>query len=419
MALSMRQKQAVTREKAKKYTRASKKEKGKILDDLIDLTGYNRSYAATVLRQAAITKKKTVRCGKTTVTLVEDGRMKRKKRARKRPRKYDKDVLKPLKKIWDIFDCICGKRLAPYLPEAIPVLERFKEIELDDEVREKLLEISAATIDRLLALVKKQYQIKARSNTKPGSLLKHQVPVRTFSEWDEKKPGFVEIDLVSHEGGNASGDFMHTLDVTDVYTQWTETRAVKNKAQVWVFEALMVIQERLPFKLLGIDSDSGSEFINAHLIKYCEENEVTFTRGRPYRKNDSCFVEQKNYSVVRRTVGYARHDTEEELVLLNELYDYLRLYTNFFLPVMKLTEKTRVGSKVTKKYDTARTPYRRVLDFLGKKEQAALTKQYESLNPAELKRQISRLQNKLWKIVHQKRGRSQPENTPALEYIST
>ena len=191
MALSMRQKQAVTREKAKKYTGASKKEKGKILDDLIELTGYNRSYAARVLRREANPKKKKVSCGKTTVTLVEDGRMKRKKRARKRPRKYDKDVLKPLKKIWEIFDCLCSKRLAPYLPEAISVLERFKEIKLDEEVRQKLLEISAATIDRLLAPVKKQYQIKARSNTKPGSLLKHQVPIRTFSEWDEKKPGFV------------------------------------------------------------------------------------------------------------------------------------------------------------------------------------------------------------------------------------
>ena len=212
---------------------------------------------------------------------------------------------------------------------------------------------------------------------------------------------------------------MHTLDVTDVCTQWTETRAVKNKAQVWVFEALLDIRERLPFPLLGIDSDSGSEFINFHLADYCRENEITFTRGRPCKKNDGCFVEQKDYSVVRRAVGYGRHDTDEELALLNELYDHLRLYTNFFLPVMKLTEKTRTGSRVQKKYDEARTPYRRTLDFLSKNDQAALKKQYESLNPAELKRKIDRLQNKIWKINLEKRGGSLPEDTPAFDYIST
>lgn len=418
MALSMTQKIAVTRELAKKYKAARKKEKGKILDDLIDLTDYNRSYAAYVLRQAAMTKKKTAGHGRKRVTLVEDHRMKPLKR-RERPRKYDRAVLKSLKKIWIIYDCICGKRLAPYLSEAIPVLERCKEIELDPEVREKLLEISAATLDRLLAPVKREYQLKARSNTKPGTLLKHQIPIRTFSEWDEAQPGFVEVDLVAHNGGDPRGDFMHTLDVTDVCTQWTETQAVKNKAQVWVFEALLDIREKMPFPLLGIDSDNGSEFINHHLVKYCEENEITFTRGRPYKKNDGCFVEQKNYSVVRRAVGYGRHDTDEELELLNELYGHLRFYTNFFLPVMKLTEKTRTGSRVQKKYDEARTPYRRTLDFLSKKDQATLREQYEALNPAELKRKIDRLKDQIWKINHKKRGGSLPEDTPALEYISS
>jgi len=418
MALTMTQRKAVTRELAKKYTGARKKEKGKILDDLIDLTGYNRSYAARVLRKTAQTKKKTVGRGRKRVTLVEDRRMKPLKR-RQRPRKYDKAVQRSLKKIWIVLDCICGKRLAPYLPEIIPVLEKWGELELDPEVRQKLLEISAATIDRLLAPVKREYQLKARSNTKPGTLLKHQIPIRTFSEWDEAQPGFVEIDLVAHNGGDPRGDFMHTLDVTDVCTQWTETRAVKNKARVWVFEALLDIREKLPFPLLGIDSDNGSEFINYHLVKYCEENEITFTRGRVCKKNDGCFVEQKNYSVVRRAVGYARHDTEGELALLNELYGYLRLYTNFFLPVMKLTEKTRNGSRVLKKYDKARTPYRRTLDFLSKKEQDALRKQYESLNPAELKRKINRLEDKLWKINLKKRGGSLPEDAPAFDYIST
>jgi len=215
----MKEKQAVTKQLAITYKRASKKEKGRILDTLIDLTGYNRSYAARVLRQRA--RSKRVRKAK-------------KKTTRCRPRKYGRDVLVALRKIWVICDCICGKRLAPYLPEIMSVLERCGELEISEEVRQKLLEISPATVDRLLAAVKRQYQLRARSHTKPGTLLKHQIPIRTYSEWDEQQPGFMEVDLVSHEGGNPRGDFIQTLDVTDVCTGWTETKAVKNKAQVRV-----------------------------------------------------------------------------------------------------------------------------------------------------------------------------------------
>ncbi len=244
-------------------------------------------------------------------------------------------------------------------------------------------------------------QINGRSNTKPGTLLKNQIPIRTYSEWDEKRPGFVEIDLVGHDGGDAKGEYMQALDVTDVCTGWTETQAVKNKAQVWVFEALEDIKSQLPFELLGIDSDNGSEFINHHLFRFCKEGEITFTRTRSYRKNDNCFVEQKNYSVVRRTVGYSRYDTEEELKVINELYGHLRLYTNFFQPVMKLIEKTRIGSRVKKKYDKARTPYKRVLESPHTAEHAKnkLKRQYAKLNPAELKRQITKLQNRLLRLA--------------------
>ncbi len=419
MELTMRAKQAVTKKLALRYKRARKKEKGEILDNLIELTGYNRSYAARVLRQKAkpkIIKRLTI--GDREVTLVEDERCK--KKPRKRPRKYDSKVFKALKKIWFICDCICGKRLAPYLPEIIPVLERWEEIKLEEEVRKKLLEISSATIDRLLAPVRKRYQIKGRSGTKPGTLLKHQIPIRTYSEWNENRPGFVEVDLVSHEGGDPSGDFAHTLDLTDIHTGWTETRAVKNKAQVWVFEALEEIIERLPFKLLGLDSDNGSEFINAHLLRFCKKEEITFTRARPYRKNDSCFVEQKNWSVVRKAVGYRRYDTQEELRILNELYDPFRLYTNFFQPVMKLVEKRRVGSKVKKKYDQARTPFRRVLEspFIDKKAKKELTDEYEKLNPAALKRKITRLQEELERVNQRKKDASKDKQTTKdLEYI--
>jgi hypothetical protein len=403
----MKERKAVTKQLATTYNRAPKKEKGKILDTLIDLAGYNRSYAARVLRQRARSKrvrkaeKKTTRC---------------------RPRKYGREVLVALRKIWVICDCICGKRLAPYLPEIIPVLERCGELAISEEVRQKLLEISPATVDRLLASVKKQYQLKARSTTKPGTLLKHQIPIRTYSEWDEQRPGFVEVDLVSHEGGDSRGDFIQTLDVTDVHTGWTETKAVKNKAQVWVFEALKEIKEQLPFDLLGIDSDNGSEFINGHLLSFCREQKITFTRSRPYRKNDNCFVEQKNYSVVRKAVGYRRHDTEEELAVLNELYDTLRLYTNFFQPVMKLIEKTRVGSKVKKRYDRARTPFRRVLEssLIAEQTKEELNQEYVALNPVVLQREIMRLQDRLSAVTQSKRNEhKENQNVKTLEYILT
>ena len=196
------------------------------------------------------------------------------------------------------------------MSEIVPKLEECGELRLKADVREKLMKISAATIDRLLASEREKINGRRVSHTKPGTLLKSQITIRTFADWNEQEPGFVEIDLVWHEGGNASGDFCQTLDVTDVYSGWTETRAVRNKAQVWVVEALDVIAGRLPFTLKGIDSDNGSEFINAHLMSYCEQRGLTFTRARSGRKNDNCYAEQKNYSVVRRAVGYCRYEGE-------------------------------------------------------------------------------------------------------------
>ena len=420
MALTMKEKQKVTKQLGLKYKKATKKEKGQILDSVIDLTGYNRSYAARVLRGRGKTKVLgKVRNGKQTIILVEDERTKGSKR-RTRPRKYDNEVAVALVKIWAICDGICGKRLAPYLPEIIPVLERWGELKLRDEVREKLLSISPATIDRLLAPVRRRYQLRARSGTKPGTLLKHQIPIRTFSEWNENRPGFVEIDLVGHDGGNTRGDYIQTLDVTDVCTGWTETRAVKNKAQVWVSAGLTAIMRQMPFKVLGIDSDNGSEFINDHLVRFCDKKKITFTRSRPYRKNDNCFVEQKNYSVVRKAVGYARHDTEEELNVLNGLYDSLRLYTNFFQPVMKLIKKARVGSRVKKEYDRARTPFKRVLEspFISEQVKEELNEEYATLNPVKLKRTIIRMQDRLSELSLSKTVVCNEKQRANLEYIS-
>lgn len=391
MGLTMNEKRSVAAQLAAGYQRARKKEKGDILRQLVELTGYVQRYAARLLRQHG----KKTRVGKTVI--IGDVS---KKPGRNRQPTYDGEVIEELRKIWMIMDCICGKRLEAALADLIPVLKRNMEIQLSPTTEEKLLRISASTIDRVLATDRKKQALKGRSGTKPGTLLKHQIKIRTFSEWNEQKPGFVEIDLVGHDGGDASGEFCQSLDVTDVCTTWTETRAVQNKAQVRVFNALTDIREALPFQLLGIDSDNGSEFINHELYRYCIQEQITFTRARPTRKNDSCFVEEKNYSVVRRNVGYRRYDTPEELAVLNQLYGYLRLYTNYFLPTMKLVSKERTGSRVKKLYDKPATPYKRVLASpdVQQSDKKRIRKIYSTLNPAQLKRNITSLQEKLLRI---------------------
>lgn len=323
--MMIKDKRMLTGEWAKRYQESSKAKRGDILEEFTALTGYNRCYASFILSHW--NRKVSLRIqGEEVIFLL--GKRPKKKRKTK-PRIYDDGVLKLLKKLWCMSDCLCGKRLASYIRETLPVLENYGEINVDETTKEKLMKISPATIDRLLSGLKRRVDIKPRSRTKPGSLLKHKIPIRKFSDWEENRPGFVEIDLVSHDGGNARGDFIQSLNVTDVFTGWTEMQAVRNKAQIWVCLAIDEIKGRLPFELLGIDSDNGSEFINTHLESYCNSNKITFTRTRPNRKNDNCFVEQKNFTAIRKTVGYARHDTEYEQRLLNEIYSYLRIYMNF------------------------------------------------------------------------------------------
>lgn len=301
-----------------------------------------------------------------------------------------------LRKVWAVMDAPAGKRMAPFLPEMVARLRACGELDIDDETAAKLCAMSAATNASVLS--------SGRSGTKPGTLLKSQIPIRTWADWDDAKPGFVEIDCVGHEGGDPSGDFCQTLTVTDIATTWTETRAVKNKAQKWVFAALVDITEIFPFPVKGIDSDNGSEFINGHLLRWCEANKLTFTRSRAGNKNDGAHVEQKNWSVVRRAVGYHRYDTTAERVLLNEVYALLRLHTNFFAPQQKLIEKHRVGAKVTKRYDIAQTPYQRVLtdEHVTKKTKIALTRQYKTLNPAQIRRELLDLHDQLLALVKAK-----------------
>jgi len=416
--LTMGQKKAVTRQLQDRYQKSSKKEKIVMLNEFIQITGYNRSYAAQILRKKKVLGYLTIDDKRIKYTI--SGKKKKKKKH------YDQDVLLALNQLWEEADSICSKRLAPFLTELIEVLEKYGEINLTREVKEKLLTISPATIDRLLAPIRKKQQIKGKSTTRPGSLLKKSIPIRTFSEWDNKRPGFFEVDLVSHDGGNLRGDVIQSVNFTDIATGWMEMVAVKNKAQRWVFAGIKAIKKRLPFPILGFDSDNGSEFINDELLRYCEKQHITFTRSRPYRKNDSCYIEQKNWSVIRRTVGYGRYDTDKELCILNKLYSYLRLYVNFFQPVRKLVKKERIGSRIKKRYDVAQTPYRRVLACpdISEEIKMKLKREYDMLNPAELKRQITKLQNELLRLNALKHKVSKEEHVSmkaqsSFEYIST
>jgi hypothetical protein len=336
---------------------------------------------------------------------------------------YDEQTVKVLVQVWRIMDYICGKRLAPVLGEMVERLLRHNELRCDAATRKKLARMSAATIDRLLRPEREKYQLKGRSHTRPGTLLKHQIPMRTFSDWDEQQPGFLEIDLVGHDGGVIDSLHAFTLNATDIASGWNSSAALKNKAQVWTLAGVQKIKAKLPFPLLGIDSDNGSEFINQTLYDFCQEHKITFTRSRPYRKNDSCFVEQKNYSVVRRAVGYQRCETDEQLQLLNQLYEPLDLYTNFFQPSMKLKSKERHGARVKKKYDKARTPYQRLLDssFIKEETKQQLRARYHALNPAQLKRQIEGLQRKLLAtavstaLTRKRQGAKRSAAKPAVE----
>lgn len=385
----MKERRVLVKAFAEGYRKVRKKEKSQILDRFVAATGYRRRYAARLLRGQG----RRLGLGGGVVAVADHGVI----RHRCRRRVYGPEVVAVLKQLWQMLDYLSGKRLAAALPALIEALQRHRELLLSAEVKGKLLRISAATIDRVLAPAKRRLQLRGRGATKPGTLLRHQVPIRTYQEWDDARPGFVEVDLVGHDGGFSQGDYAQTLVLTDVASGWTEARAVRNKAQVWVFEALQQIRAGLPFPLLGLDSDNGSEFINNHLVRYCQQEQITFTRSRPWRKNDNCFVEQKNYSVVRRFAGYGRYNEEADVDLLNQLYQVLRDYVNFFLPSLKLQAKTRQGSRVHKSYQPAQTPSQRLLQSgeLSRPQKAGLKQYAQGLNPAQLHRSLARLQEQL------------------------
>jgi len=376
---------------APRYRTARGADKQRILDEFVASTGYHRKYAIQLLNHPVKT---------------------RRRQKRRRNRRYGPDVQYALIKIWRVANCICAKRLVPALGEFIEALERHGELQLDPQVKSLLLSMSVATAHRLLRA--ERHQQRGLTTTKPGTLLKRSIPVRTFADWDDARPGFLEADLVAHCGMSASGEYLNTLTLTDITTTWTVCLPLLNRSQRAVKTAIDRARTRLPFPMLGLDSDNGSEFINVHLLRYCQQEQITFTRSRPYKKNDQAHVEQKNGSIVREFVGYDRYEGHEAYRRLDALYMVLNLYVNFFQPVMKLVSKERVGNKVKKRYDTAKTPYQRTLesDQVSDEVKQRLRKEYESLNPAALLRTIESRQDALWQHA---RVRFLNETTNAAE----
>ncbi len=362
-----------------RYQKATREEKGQILDEFVKTTGYHRKAAIRLLlRQPPV------------ASLKRRGRV-----------PYYRSVLEPLKTIWEASDRICSKRLQPFLPELIQVLRSKGELPINAATESKLIQLSPATIDRLLQPYRCNGGRKSLSTTQRSKLLKSSIPIRTFADWQENKPGFLEIDTVAHCGESTAGFYLNTLCAVDVASSWIECAPVWGKGQVRVKSAVHHLRQRLPFPLLGLDSDSGSEFLNFCFSRYCQEEKIIYTVSRPYKKNDSCYVEQKNGNVVRRLVGYDRYSSQAAYQTLERLYHVVRLYLNFFQPTMKLIGKSRQGAKVHKVYDRAQTPYQRLLHsgILTEQRKSALAMTYAGLNPVHLLRQINETLNQLWKLA--------------------
>ena len=358
MELDLKERQKLTKVTARKYRTAKKREKTKILDTFIGQTNYGRKYAIHILANEG--KARIV--GKKLKAKV--AHEKRKKRVY--PIMYGKDVLTALEPIWEAFNYQCGKLLAPFLHANIDSIVSEPKFKCEETVIKKLRKISAATIDRLLKKTKARMKIKGTSGTKPAKgHIKSLIPVMSHFQCKEQGPGVWQIDLVQHDGGNASGEFCFTLTITEVNTPWTVHYALKNKAFKWVFEAFNHAILVLPIPLLVLHPDNGSEFINNALLAWCKEKGISLTRSRGNKKNDNCFVEQKNWASVRKIVGYARFSGDKGVGALQDIYTHYDRLLNFFYPCQKLLSKERLGSKVKKIYDKPSSPFDRVVSSSG------------------------------------------------------
>lgn len=383
--MNMQTRHELTLEILPRYLKANKQGKTKILNEYCANTGYERKYAISKLREYQLTP---------NLEFKIIGKHKR-----NREKVYDIAVEETLHVIWDIYDNICAERLHPQLRTIVNKLIECKELEIDSDIEMKLKAVSLGTLKVLLKSIRVRETNRIGGTTKPGTLLKNQIPLRV-GLWNEKKVGFSEIDLVAHCGDSLSGEFVFTLNTTDIKTGWFEAEAVLGKSQERVFKGIKNIRERLPFKLLGIDSDNGSEFINWIMVRYCDKENIVFTRSRPYQKNDGAHIEQKNWTTVRKNLGYSRIEKQEKADVVNELYrGPLSNYINFFLPSMKCIERKRVGSRIIKKYDKAKTPYQRVVesDDVPQNVKTDLNKRYAELNPVALRKEIDKLKRRIFK----------------------
>lgn len=363
-----------------RYWSTARAGKTAILNEFCKVCNYNRKYAVRLLNTFPKKKQFVVKA-----------------KAGRRPQYNDSDMLEFLLKLWKATNLACSKRLKTMIPNWLPHYEQYFNLELSSETKKLLLKISHSTIDRYLKPYRKRYKKAGLSTNKPGSLLKKHIPIKT-NQWDETVPGFLEADTVAHCGSSLSGQFVYTVNTVDIATGWTEQRAVFGKGEYGVFNAIEDIENTLPFKLRGFDSDNGNEFLNWHLFKYLTNRKrpVQYTRSREYKKNDNAHIEGKNWTHVRQYFGYQRLDNKEIDPLMNELYkSEWRLLLNLFLTSSKLIDKKRIGSKNIKKHDLPRTPYQRVLDSteVSDKDKIILRELYKKLNPFLLEEIIKKKSN--------------------------
>ena len=357
---------------ARRYKKASRKEKSQILKEFCANAGYHIKHAIRKLNTFKLTR-----------------RLKPKKKRGPKSKYNLPEILKPLQQIWLTANLPCSKRLKAILPVWISFYQTEFAF-LAPWILQKLEKISAATIDRILKPFRILHTGTGKSTTKPGLLLKHHILIKT-NQWDQSKPGFLEVDTVAHCGNSMAGTFVHTVDSVDIATGWTEQRAVWGKGETDVLKQIKDIESCLPFPILGFDCDNGSEFLNWHLVRHFQNRKkpVQFTRSRPYKKDDNAHIEQKNLTHVRQWLGYRRFSNPAVTDLLNDLYrNQWRLFLNSFLPSMKLEEKKRIASKIIKKHDDPKTPYQRCLDskFVSTQSKRFLKELYKNLNPFKLRK---------------------------------
>lgn len=395
MGLPMKTRQQLAMEVAKRYRGASRSEKGKILDDFVADTGYTRAYAGIVLRK----------CGLKLLYAMDEEVVEAEARVVKphgggRPRVYTDEVRRAVEQLWELFGYLCGKRLVPVIRCALPFLHTQQFVRVDDSTKDALAAISPATVDRLLQRRRAAMRLKGTGYTRGTAALSDKIPIRTFGEWQDVAPGHVQLDLVGHDGGIPTGQCCFTLTVTDVCTGWTERWALQNRAAHWVCEALDDIRCDFPFPLIELHPDNGSEFININLLKYCRDNTLRISRSRAGQKNDNCYVEQKNFDVVRKLVGYARFVSPEAVRALNELYRTQALLQNYIYPSQKLLEKTRSGAKVRKRYGDPIPPAQRVLDHesISEESKMRVRETLAGLNPVQIALQVARCQDEVARL---------------------